>query len=64
VSDQESERMLREIAADWPIRTRATKGYEPGNIEFISWRANYLKRNGTLEELEQLVAHMRKVLNK
>lgn len=41
-------------------RIDTTKGYEPGNIEFISWRANYLKRNGTLEEFEQLVAHMRK----
>lgn len=41
-------------------RIDTTKGYEPGNIEFISWRANYLKRNGTLEEFEMLVAHMRK----
>lgn len=41
-------------------RIDTTKGYEPGNIEFISWRANYLKRNGTLEEFELLVAHMRK----
>jgi hypothetical protein len=45
-------------------RMDTTKGYEPGNIEFISWRANYLKRNGTLEEFEQLVAHMRKMLVK
>lgn len=45
-------------------RIDTTKGYEPGNIEFISWRANYLKRNGTLEEFEQLVAHMRKVSGK
>lgn len=41
-------------------RMDTTKGYEPGNIEFISWRANYLKRNGTLDEFEKLVAHMRK----
>lgn len=41
-------------------RIDTTKGYEPGNIEFISWRANYLKRNGTLEEFELIVAHMRK----
>lgn len=45
-------------------RIDTTKGYEPGNIEFISWRANYLKRNGTLEEFEQLVAHMRKSAKK
>lgn len=45
-------------------RIDTTKGYEPGNIEFISWRANYLKRNGTLEEFEQLVSHMRKTTKK
>lgn len=45
-------------------RMDTTKGYEPGNIEFISWRANYLKRNGSLEEFEKLVAHMRKAARK
>jgi hypothetical protein len=29
-------------------------GYVPGNIAVISWRANALKRNGSLEELERL----------
>jgi hypothetical protein len=33
-----------------------TKGYVPGNVWVISWRANDLKRNATLEELKLLVA--------
>jgi hypothetical protein len=45
-------------------RVDSTKGYEPDNLQFISWRANYLKRNGTIEEFEQLVAHMRKMSGK
>jgi len=54
----------RSLKAPSLDRIDTTKGYEPGNIEFISWRANYLKRNGTLEEFEQLVAHLRKVTKK
>lgn len=34
-------------------------GYIPGNVSVISWRANRLKNNATLEELEALVAWMR-----
>ena len=41
-------------------RIEPSKGYTQGNVEFISWRANFLKRDGTLEEFEKLVAHMRK----
>lgn len=32
------------------------KGYVPGNIAIISWRANRIKNNGTLEEHEQIAA--------
>ena len=35
-------------------------GYVPGNIAVISWRANRLKCDGTLEEMEALVEWMRK----
>ena len=35
-------------------------GYVPGNIAVISWRANRLKCDGTLEEVEALVEWMRK----
>lgn len=31
-----------------------SKGYEPDNIEVMSWRANKLKNDATLEELVQL----------
>jgi hypothetical protein len=32
-------------------RIDSKKGYEPGNIMFISWRANRLKNNATEDEL-------------
>lgn len=31
-----------------------TRGYVPGNVMVISWRANYLKNTATLEELIKL----------
>ena len=36
-------------------RIDATKGYVKGNIAIISWRANRIKCDGTLAELEQIV---------
>jgi len=35
-------------------RIDSTRGYEPDNIVLISWRANFLKSNGTLDELISL----------
>jgi hypothetical protein len=35
-------------------------GYVPGNIAVISWRANRLKSDGTLEELKAIVEWMNK----
>lgn len=35
------------------------KGYTPENVRVISWRANKLKSNGTLEELEKIVAYIK-----
>lgn len=35
-------------------------GYVAGNIQVISWRANRIKCDGTLEELEKIVTYMRK----
>jgi hypothetical protein len=32
-----------------------TKGYEKGNVAVVSWRANNLKRDATLEELELII---------
>ena len=35
------------------------KGYIPENVRVISWRANKLKSNGTLEELEKIVNYIK-----
>jgi hypothetical protein len=40
-------------------RIDATRGYVKGNIAVISFRANRLKNNATLEELESLVNYLR-----
>jgi hypothetical protein len=37
-------------------RIDPTKGYVPGNVWVISWRANRIKSNASLEELKRLVA--------
>ena len=41
-------------------RFHQSEGYTKGNVWVISWRANCLKRDATLEELEVLVAGLRK----
>lgn len=41
-------------------RIERAKGYVPGNVWVISWRANKLKNDGTLEEFERLVAAIKK----
>jgi hypothetical protein len=42
-------------------RTVPTLGYVPGNVAWMSWRANALKSNGTLEEFEALVRYLKTV---
>jgi len=37
-----------------------TKGYVPGNVAIISWRANKLKGDATFAELQALVRFMEK----
>ncbi len=39
-------------------RFDSSKGYVPGNVAIISWRANNLKSNGTLDEFKRLVEWM------
>lgn len=34
------------------------KGYVKGNVRVISWRANSLKSDATIDELKQVVAYM------
>ncbi len=45
----------------WPSvdRRDPKKGYTPGNIAIMSYRANRMKNNSTLEEMENLVAWMK-----
>lgn len=40
-------------------RIDPTKGYIKGNVQVISWRANNLKSNGTLDEFIKLVEFMK-----
>lgn len=40
-------------------RIDSTKGYELGNVQIISYRANTLKSNATLEEVERLAKNWR-----
>jgi len=39
-------------------RIDSSKDYVKGNIQVMSWRANFLKANGTLEEFKKLVKWM------
>lgn len=36
-----------------------SKGYVPGNVRVISWRANRLKSDGTIAELEAILKYMK-----
>lgn len=40
-------------------RIDSTKGYVKGNVQVISWRANNLKSDGTLDEFIKLVEFMK-----
>lgn len=39
-------------------RIDSTQGYTIDNIEVISWRANRLKNDGTLEEIQKISNHL------
>jgi hypothetical protein len=42
-------------------RVDNSKGYVPGNVRVISWRANRIKNDSTLDELRKLVAYLEKL---
>lgn len=42
-------------------RIVTTKGYVKGNVHVISWRANKIKTDATLEELEMLLSYLKKL---
>lgn len=39
-------------------RADTSKGYIPGNVGVISWRANRLKSDATVDELRSILAYM------
>lgn len=41
-------------------RIRLDKGYVPGNVRVISWRANRLKSNATIKEIEQVLRYLKR----
>lgn len=42
-------------------RIDSSKGYVRGNVQFISWRANNLKSDATLQELKTLLEYLERV---
>jgi hypothetical protein len=40
-------------------RTDSSKGYVPGNVQIISWRANRIKNDGVLAEFEKIVTYLK-----
>lgn len=42
-------------------RTDSTKGYIPGNVAVISWRANNIKNDGTAEEHQAVADYLRRM---
>lgn len=57
--DKYSENKNKELSPSLD-RIDSNKGYVKGNVQVISWRANWLKNNGTLAEFELLVEHLKK----
>lgn len=42
-------------------RIDSSKGYVPGNVQVISYRANAIKHDATLDELRALVSHLERL---
>lgn len=57
--------LIRNSKKGWSDNTHSidridnTKGYVPGNVKIISWRANSLKSNASIEELQKVLDYMK-----
>lgn len=58
--ERNGQRKDRPAQANWPSLDRfdSSKGYVPGNVFVISYRANTLKNNGTLEEMRAVCHYL------
>lgn len=45
-------------------RIDSKKGYVKGNVQVVSCRANAVKGSATIEELEQVIAYMRRLMRR
>lgn len=58
-------KLIRNSKKGWADNTHSLdridnkKGYIPGNVKVISWRANSIKGDATIEELEAVVKYMK-----
>jgi hypothetical protein len=50
-------------ADDYPTYDRIdnSKGYVPGNVHIVSWKANRLKKDGTIDEIVTLATNLQKL---
>lgn len=58
--DNYGERKNKNVCANWPSldRYNPAKGYVPGNVYVISYRANTLKNNATYEEILKVAKYL------
>jgi len=51
---QDGEKDRRNWSRPSPDRIDPDRGYIKGNVIIVSWRANWLKSNATLDELQRM----------
>ena len=50
--------LLKFIKLDFLKKIDSSKGYIKGNIQVISFKANRLKNNGTIEEFKKIISYI------